>query len=150
DGPGAGGHIQEFTWEGDLVWDFKFASATQLAHHDICRLPNGNILMTVWEKKPAKEAVAAGRRPETVGQGNLLPDCIIEVQPTGKTTGKIVWEWHVWDHLIQDHDASKANFGDVGAHPELIDVNFGEGAIASIVANKEELKKLVAIGYAPS
>jgi hypothetical protein len=147
DGPGAGGHIQEFTWEGELVWDFKFASARQLAHHDICRLPNGHVLLTVWEKKAAQEAVAAGRRPETVGKSNLLPDCIVEVQPTAKTTGQIVWEWHVWDHLIQDHDKTKANFGDVGAHPELIDVNFGEGAMASIVAKKEELDKLRSIGY---
>ena len=32
----------------------------------------------------------------------------------------------LWDHLIQDVDASKANHGDVAAHPELIDINFGE------------------------
>jgi Arylsulfotransferase (ASST) len=150
DGPGAGGHIQEFTWEGELVWDFKLASARQLPHHDICRMPNGNILMIVWEKKSAQEAVAAGRRPETVGKGSLLPDCIFEVQPAGKTGGKIVWEWHVWDHLIQDHDQTKANFGDVAAHPELIDINFGEGTMASIVAKKEELDKLRAIGYVDS
>ena len=150
DGPGAGGHIQEFTWEGELVWDFKLASARQLPHHDLCRMPNGNVLLIVWEKKSAQEAVAAGRRAETVGKGSLLPDCIFEVQPAGKTTGKIVWEWHVWDHLIQDHDQTKANFGDVAAHPELIDVNFGEGTMASIVAKKEELDKLRAIGYVDS
>src|SRR5439155_4849346 len=50
-------------------------------------------------------------------------------------------------HLVQDHDQSKANYGDVAAHPELIDVNFGEGAMASIVAKKDELEKLKAIGY---
>ena len=22
-----------------------------------------------------------------------------------------VWEWHAWDHLVQDLDASKDNFG---------------------------------------
>lgn len=147
DGPGAAGHIQEFTWEGELVWDFKFASPTQLSHHDICRMPNGNILLIVWEKKTPEEAVAAGRRPETVGKSLLLPDSIIEVKPTGKTTGKIVWEWHVWDHLVQDHDSSKANFGDVSAHPELIDLNFGEGTIASIIAKPEERKKLEDLGY---
>jgi hypothetical protein len=147
DGPGGAGHIQEFTWDGQVVWDFKYASAKQLGHHDICKMPNGHVLMIVWEKKSAEESVAAGRRPETVGKGNLMPDCILEVQPEDKTGGKIVWEWHVWDHLIQDHDSSKANFGDAAAHPELIDINFGEGAIASIVAKKEELEKLRAIGY---
>ncbi len=147
DGPGGGGHIQEFSWDGELVWDFRFASAKQLAHHDIYKMPNGNVLMIVWEKKTAAEAVAAGRRPETVGKDGLLSEAIVEVQPTGKTTGKIVWEWHVWDHLVQDHDKAKANYADVGAHPELLDINFGEGAIASIVAKPEELEKLRAIGY---
>jgi hypothetical protein len=123
------------------------ATPKQLAHHDICKMPNGNVLLIVWEKKTASEAIAAGRRPETVGKGNMLPDSVIEVQPSGKTGGKIVWEWHVWDHLIQDHDSTKANYGDVAAHPELVDVNFGEGVLASIVAKKDELDKLRAIGY---
>ena len=150
DGAGAAGHIQEFTFEGEPVWDYRFASTMQLAHHDIFRMPNGNVLMIVWDKKSPEQAVAAGRRPETVGQSQLLVDCIYEIQPTGKTTGKVVWEWHVWDHLIQDHDSSKANFGDLAAHPELVDVNFGEGAIAAIVAKKDELEKLKAIGYVGS
>lgn len=147
DGAGAGGHIQEFSWDGQLLWDFKLASSQQLGHHDILKLPNGNVLAILWEKKTQEEAIAAGRRPETVAKGGLLPDAIVEIKPTGKTTGKIVWEWHAWDHIIQDHDSSKANFGEVGAHPERIDLNFGEGTLASIVAKKEELEKLRAIGY---
>jgi len=43
--------------------------------------------------------------------------------------------------------APRQNFGDVGAHHELVDLNFGEGAIASIVAKKDELEKLKSIGY---
>jgi hypothetical protein len=150
DGAGAAGHIQEFTFEGEPVWDYRFASTMQLGHHDIFKMPDGNVLMFVWDKKSPEQAVAAGRRPETVGQSQLLVDCIYEIQPTGKTTGKVVWEWHVWDHLIQDHDSSKANFGDVAAHPELVDSNFGEGAIAAIVAKKDELEKLKSIGYVGS
>ncbi len=146
-GPGAGGGVQEFTWDGEVVWDFKLPGDDRQQHHDVCRLPNGNVLMIVWEKKTAKEALAAGRRPETVKESNLHPDCILEVQPTGKTTGKIVWEWHAWDHLIQDFDSTKTNYGDVGAHPELIDVNFGEGVLAAMVAKPDELAKLRAIGY---
>ncbi len=146
-GGGAGGRLQEFTWDGKPVWDFTLSTETQLSHHDICRLPNGNVLMIVWKRKPAKEAVAAGRRPETVGDNQLMADSIVEVQPTGEKTGKIVWEWHAWDHLIQDFDAAKANHGDVGAHPELIDINFGEGTIAAMIAKPEELDKLRSIGY---
>src|SRR5262249_36925297 len=44
DGPGAAGHVQEFDWDGHVVWDFKYASAKQLGHHDIFKMPNGNVL----------------------------------------------------------------------------------------------------------
>ncbi len=46
-----------------------------------------------------------------------MPDSLIEIKPTGKTTGEVVWEWHLWDHLIQDFDKTKPNFGNVGEHP---------------------------------
>jgi hypothetical protein len=125
-GPGVGGRIQEFTWEGELVWDFKFYNARQLPHHDMTRLPNGNVLLVVWDRKTAEEAIAAGRRPEMTGDSHLLVDSLVEIKPTGKTTGEVVWEWHLWDHLVQDFDKSKANYGDVAAHPELVNINYGE------------------------
>ena len=117
-GPGVGGRVQEFTWEGELVWDFQFINAKQLPHHDITRLPNGNVLMIVWDRKTAKEALAAGRRPELTGDSHLLPDSLVEIKPTGKTSGQVVWEWHLWDHLVQDYDKTKANYGNVAEHPE--------------------------------
>jgi hypothetical protein len=150
DGPGAGGHLQEFGWDGEVVWDFKFANNQQLAHHDVCRMPNGHLLLIVWEKKTAEEAVAAGRRPETV-KGSLLPDGVFEIQPEGKSGGKVVWEWRVWDHLVQDHDAGKANYGNIKAHPELIDINFGDGTLASIVAKDDkDADRLRGYGYLPA
>src|SRR5262249_7154651 len=124
-GPAAGGRVQEFTWDGELVWDFKFHNEKQVSHHDVARLPNGNVLLIVWELKTAAETLAAGRRPEAV-DGPWLVDSVIEIRPTGKTTGEVVWEWHAWDHLIQDRDPRRANYGDLAAHPELIDINFGQ------------------------
>ncbi|HEV3116834.1 MAG TPA: aryl-sulfate sulfotransferase [Gemmataceae bacterium] len=146
-GPGVGGRVQEFTWDGDVIWDFRFANSKQLPHHDITRLPNGNILMIVWDKKSAKEALAAGRRPEMVGDSHLLPDSLIEVKPTGKTTGEIVWEWHLWDHLVQDFEKTRANYGNVAEHPELVNINYGEDALAPIMATKAGADKLKSIGY---
>lgn len=61
----------------------------------------------------------------------MLPDYVIEVEPTPPVGGNIVWEWHVWDHLIQEHDASKDNYGDPAAHPELVDVNGSGGKVAA-------------------
>jgi Arylsulfotransferase (ASST) len=109
-------------------------------------MPNGNLLMIVWDKKSTEEAVAAGRRPDSV-RDNLMADAIIEVKPTGKTSGEIVWEWHAWDHLIQDHDKSKANYGKVAQKPELIDLNFGSGMMAGMMAKKDDVDKLRDLGY---
>jgi hypothetical protein len=155
-GPAAGGRIQEFTWDGELVWDFKFHSDKQIPHHDFKRLPGGNVLLVVGEKKTAEETIAAGRNPKTV-DGPWLADSLIEIHPTGKTTGDVVWEWRVWDHLIQERDPARPNYGDVAAHPELIDVNFGESLAselthtvsspASDARRKHDLKILRSIGY---
>jgi hypothetical protein len=120
---GAGGHVQEFTWDGQLAWDFTYASATYIPHHDLTRLPNGNVLLVVDERKTPEEAIAAGRIPSSVEGTEVRPDALVEIKPTGETTGEVVWQWRLWDHLIQDHDRAKANFGDVAAHPELVDVN---------------------------
>jgi hypothetical protein len=119
---GGGGKMQEFDWEGNLVWDFAYGTATQTQHHDFTRLPNGNILMLVKEKKTAAEAIEAGRIQSSAAE--VQPDSLIEIRPNGKSGGEVVWEWHLWNHLIQDNDKTKANHGDVAAHPELVDFNF--------------------------
>src|SRR5690606_730411 len=36
----------------------------------------------------------------------------------------IVWEWRLWEHLIQDFDESATNFGVVADHPQKIDINY--------------------------
>ena len=51
---------------------------------------------------------------------------IVEIEPDGPTGGNIVWEWHVWDHLVQDADPTKDNYGVIADHPELLDINFGD------------------------
>jgi hypothetical protein len=121
-----GGGIQKILWNGTLAWDYRYTVSGCSCHHDIKCLPNGNVLMIVWVTKSRTEAIAAGRNPNTIEGNTFTPDKIIEVQPTGTTSGTVVWEWHVWDHLIQDFDSSKENYGVVGDHPELIDINFGD------------------------
>jgi PKD repeat protein len=129
-GGGEGGRVEEYDWDGNLVWELDFSTDTYMQHHDIHVLPNGNLLMLVVEKKTYAEAIAAGFNPSQIGQvqsqGYMLPDSVIEIQPTRPVGGKVVWEWHVWDHLVQDVDATKANYGNVAARPELISTT-GDG-----------------------
>jgi hypothetical protein len=121
---GGGGKMQEFNWNGELVWDFKYGTPTATQHHDFWRMPNGNVLLLVKERKTAAEAIAAGRVASSAEGTEVQPDSLVEIKPSGKNGGEIVWEWHLWDHLIQDVDSSKANYGDVAAHPEKVDINF--------------------------
>ena len=105
---GQAGRIQEFTWDGELVWDFEFSNEDHLLHHDMAVLPNGNVLAIAWEAKTAKEAVAAGRRPELTPEAGLWPDMIVEFDPQPPDGARVVWEWHMWDHTIQDVDPGLA------------------------------------------
>jgi len=143
-GGGQGGRIQEFTWEGEPVWDFVVASSRTMQHHDIEPLPNGNVLALVWERKSREEAIRAGRRPELVTDAGLWPDCILELEPRPPTGGQIRWEWHVFDHLVQDHDPALPNYGQLANHPELVDIN-GDQAPQS--PTDEALERLQALGY---
>ena len=123
-GGGHGGIVQEFTWDGTPVWEFEYSNSQHQLHHDIEQLPNGNMLMIAWEYKSYAECIAAGRDTLKLRDFELWPDHVIEVEPGDSVGGTIVWEWHVWDHLIQDYDATKDNYGVVEDHPELVDLNF--------------------------
>jgi len=123
---GEGGRLEEYDWQGNLVWEFWYSSDKYLMHHDVEPLPNGNILALAVEKKSLRECTKAGFNPALLLRNEVYPDYVIEIEKTGPQSGKIVWEWHVWDHLIQDYDSSRENFGDVSAHPELIDCHGGK------------------------
>ena len=123
-GGGEGGRVEEYDWEGNLVWELDYSTANAMQHHDIHILPNGNLLMLAVEKRTYAEAIAAGfdpakLDPQIQSQGYMVPDTVVEIQPTRPKGGTVVWTWRVWDHLIQDYDASKANYGNVAANPRV-------------------------------
>jgi hypothetical protein len=120
-GGGATGIVEKVAWDGTQLWQYTYASSQYRMHHDICPMPNGNVLFITWEVKTAAQALQAGRRTATA----IWPDAIFEIQPVGSNGGNVVWEWHAWDHLIQDFDPTKDNYGVVADHPELFDINMG-------------------------
>lgn len=121
-----GGGIQEIDWDGTVLWSYTYSTTNHSPHHDIEWLPNSNILFIAWETKTQSEATNAGCAPANVTASGLWPDSIIEVQPSGATNGTIVWQWHLWDHLVQDYDSTKANYGNVTNNPQLVDINYGK------------------------
>lgn len=123
-GGGSGGGVEILDWNSKVIWSYAYNTDLVRQHHDVAVLPNGNILILAWEKKSTAEAIAKGRNPAKLPDNQLWPDHLVEVRPLVPNGGEIVWEWHAWDHTIQDFDNTKADFGSVGDHPELIDINF--------------------------
>jgi arylsulfotransferase ASST/type IX secretion system substrate protein len=121
---GVGGVIEHYDWDNNLLWTYEHSSSTFVQHHDIEVLPNGNVLLISFEKKNAFESIDAGRNPSLLNDNELWPEMVLEIQPLGIDSGVIVWEWHMWDHLIQDYDNTKSNYGVVKDHPELFDINY--------------------------
>jgi hypothetical protein len=122
-GGGEGGRIEDFDWDGKLVWEYDHATRDYQLHHDFRPLPNGHVLALMVERKSREEAEAAGFDPRTMRDDFLVPDAVIEIEPILPKGGRIVWEWHVWDHLIQDYDRTKPNYGKPAEHPERIWTN---------------------------
>ncbi len=118
---GGGATVEIRDWDNNLEWSFTLNDSLDRLHHDIAITEDETILMIAWENKTAAEAIQAGRDTALLPDGELWPDYILEVDPE---TDEIVWEWHIWDHLVQDFDPTKDNFGVVEDHPELMDINY--------------------------
>ncbi len=118
-GAAEGGKVQEIDPQGNIVWEYTYSSADYLAHHDLT-LVGDNVLLTAWEVKTAAEVNAAGYNNTS---SDKWPTHFIELADDGNGSATIVWEWHIWDHLIQDTDASKPNYGVISDNPQLIDIN---------------------------
>ena len=120
---GSGGIVKRYDWDSNLIWSYLATSDTLHQHHDIEPLPNGNVLILNWGLVSNAEAIAAGRNPANLN-GVLWPTVITEVQPIFPEGGEVVWEWRLWDHLVQDFDAGSDNYGVIADHPELLDINY--------------------------
>ncbi|NNK59194.1 MAG: T9SS type A sorting domain-containing protein [Flavobacteriaceae bacterium] len=123
--PGNTGRIEHLDWDGNLIWALTFSDTDFSFHHDYVVLPNGNILMLVAYRMSEAEAIAEGRDPTTIANAELYEERVLEIQPVGTNSYNLIWEWHSWDHLIQDFDNTKNNFGVVADNPQLVDINFG-------------------------
>ena len=125
-----GGMIEQYDWNNTLTWSYAISSDTQTQNHDIYPLANGNILTVIWEAIDSTTAIAAGRNPASLSS-KLFSAKIEELQQTGLHQATIVWQWRLWDHLIQDFDSTKSNYGVVADHPELVNLNYTDSAPAA-------------------
>jgi len=121
---GGGMKIEHRDWDNRLLWEYTYNDSLKRMHHDFTVLPNGNVIFIAWEVKSQKDAVRAGRDSTLLVDCQLLAEHLVEIKPQGMRGGEVVWQWHVWDHLVQDFNPDAENFGRVKDHPERIDLNF--------------------------
>lgn len=121
---GVGGKVELYDWDSNLLWEYTYSSTTVSQHHDVFPMPNGNVLLLAVTTMTEAEAIQAGRDPNNLTQGKLFNEQILELQPVGANSATIVWEWNIKDHLIQDFNPTKDNYGIVEDNPQLLDINF--------------------------
>lgn len=118
---GGGEFVQAVNWDSEVLWSFYLNDTLARLHHDIEVLPSGNVLMIAWEKKTIQESIDAGRDSSNINLGKLWPEFILEYNPI---LDSIVWEWHTWDHLVQDFDPTKDNYGIVANNIRKVNINY--------------------------
>jgi len=87
--------IREYNWEGELVWEYK---ATEIVHHDLQRLPNGNTLFLLRHIIPSDQ-IDREEMDENRRVADVRSDSVVEINKQGE----IQWEWHL-------HEAADLNY----------------------------------------
>lgn len=121
---GPGGIIEILNWDSTVEWSYALDTGRYLHHHDVAAMPNGHILAIAWEKYDSLESVNQGRDPDKLVENQIWSEVVFELDPAVPKEQAIVWKWHLWDHMVQDHDSTKPNYGVISEHPELADLNF--------------------------
>ncbi len=116
-----GGKFQIIDWNGEIIWDYILPSDICIPHHDIAILPNGNILALCTEYKSQSEVLSVGKINTNSDFMGL--DMIIEIEPLDNNNAQIVWQWHFWDHLVQNTNPNYPKYGSPEDFPELLDIN---------------------------
>jgi hypothetical protein len=120
---GSGGVVQLLSWDNDVLWTYVVADSIQRQHHDVHPMPNGNVLILAYENHLLEDLVANGFDTVSYLQRSLWSEKILEIDPV---TDSIVWEWRLWDHLVQEYDSEALNYRRVAAHPERVNINYQE------------------------
>jgi len=124
---GGGATIERRTWDNEPIWSFTRNDAEYRLHHDIQPMANGNVLVTAWEQRDSLECIESGRDPESLTSAGMWSEVVWVIAPTSDGNAEVIWEWAVWDHLIQDFDSTKSNYGVIADNIDKIDINFGSG-----------------------
>lgn len=120
---GLGGIIERYDWDGTKLWEYRLANDSMHLHHDFYVRDNGNIIAIAWELIPQDLLLRSGRSPDAI-KDDFYSECILEFDPSSDF--EIVWEWHAFDHIVQELDDQLLNYGPVSQFPERFDINLNK------------------------
>jgi hypothetical protein len=134
-------------WNDNVLWGITYQDVFGWRiHHDIEPLPNGNFLVLVRQSLTDTEMFAQGMNT-SYNNPTFVLERIIEIEPVGTGSANIVWEWKLIDHIVQDFDNTKPNFGVVADNPQLYNINYNNGngsnpIHANAIAYNEDLDQI--------
>ena len=122
------GRLQELDWDGKIIHDIVDKRSNYFHHHDFIKIFNKKLNAYTFLSVASKgitheEAIARGADPKKRKDYTSQPDGVVEFD----LHGNVIWEWNIADHLVQDVDPTKKNFGVVKEQQGKLDVNFGRG-----------------------
>jgi len=112
--------LSEYDWDGNVVRALTAPSRPNKTSTKSTlkifnkKINDWTVLFLANHKITTAEALANGMNQvvppgaETSNTGNYSVDSITEID----MKGNIIWEWSLWDHIIQNYDATKLNYGD--------------------------------------
>ncbi len=111
-------NVYEKDWDDNFVNVVSINESNLHLRYEVILLPSGNYL-------------SVGRRDFSntdflnIGYDITFtsPDEIDVVVELDRTTGEVVWEWNIADHVIQERDASLPNYGSIADNPQLLNMD---------------------------
>jgi len=117
-------YIEMRDWDNNILWKWVPPAQYEYLHSDLTIMPGNNSFLLIQEERiSALEWSTNGGNPSSIGNTAAFEN-IIEVEPLGNNDVNVIWEWKLFDHIVQDYDSNQDNFGVLADNPQLLDINF--------------------------
>lgn len=110
--------IFEMDWDGNIVKNLLVVDNGVRLDYEVVKMPNGNYLCAGRVSMSMIDFREYGLILQNVQYSEY--DVVVEVDGT---TGQIVWQWDIIDHIIQDALSDKKAYGKIKDFPRKLDIN---------------------------
>lgn len=117
-------YIEMRDWDNNVLWKWYPPDEYKYIHSDLIIMPgNESFILTQETRMSHAEWGDLGGNTSGLSNDYTALEALIEVVPVGSDDANVIWQWRMLDHLIQDYDDTKPNFGVVADHPGRWDIN---------------------------